>query len=192
MVYLNGRQQLILEYLRDAETVTIHELQARFDIPTATLYRDVRAIVDAGLAVKIRGGVTLRPPESKDVSANNCAHCGNPILARSAFPIQLSDQVQIFACCAHCGLLLLDQYPSARSALSADFLYGKMINVRQAAFVLESKVRLCCTPSVLCFGSQEEADDFQKGFGGRVASFKRAIVEVRELMSLDGNQSHHR
>jgi nitrous oxide reductase accessory protein NosL len=191
MYYLNERQQLTLDYLQENQTVTIRELQAHFDIPTATLYRDVRVLVDAGLAEKIRGGITLKSPGDSGMSPKICAHCGIHVMARNAFPIQLEDKKQICACCAHCGLVLLDQYPSAKSALAADFLYGNMINVRQATFVLESGVRLCCTPSVLCFGSLEEARKFHKGFGGRVASFEDALAEIRELMSLDGNHAHH-
>jgi hypothetical protein len=67
---------------------------------------------------------------------------------------------------------LLSELKTAASALAKDFLYGHMVNAGQAVYLLECDIQLCCVPTVLCFATSDDAQRFQKGFNGWLASFK--------------------
>jgi nitrous oxide reductase accessory protein NosL len=69
------------------------------------------------------------------------------------------------------------------TAMTSDFIYGTMLNVRQAWYVLHDEIGVCCTPSVLCFSKQEDAKRFVKGFGGNIVNFVDVQRIIREKMS---------
>lgn len=190
MVYLNQRQNQILDYLQEQKRLTISQIQQRFTIPTATVYRDVSHLVEAGLAYRVRGGLTLEKPQDRSASPQSCGHCGGAVKRRTAFTIQLPANQPLNACCPHCGFLLIDQHPDATSALTVDFLYGKQINVRQAIYLVASEVQLCCAPSVFAFASIEDAQRFQAGFGGDVLDYEHALEKTCRLMDLHGHHHH--
>jgi hypothetical protein len=183
MPTLNDRQQILYEWLQTQHSATIEEIEARLGISPATAYRDIRALVEAGLAQKTNRGLKLPAPVDPAPASAKCAFCGGMLNERSAFVFQLKDGSQRSACCPHCGLMALDQL-EVTTALASDFLYGRMINARQATFLLESAVSLCCEPSVLCFASQEQARRFQLGFGGLICSLDQAAVRLKEIMSI--------
>ena len=187
METLSDRQQQLYEWLQTNRSISIGAIKQRFGISVATAYRDTQVLVQAGLAVKTNGGVKLAPPaETSPDTPGKCAFCGGAISTRTIFMIQMQDGSQRSACCPHCGLMALG--PEVHSALASDFLYGRMVNVRQACFLLGSWVSLCCEPSVLCFANQEEAESFQLGFGGQVYSLEQAIARIKQLALL--GQSH--
>ncbi len=183
MPNLTDRQQTLFEWLQSQHTTTIEEIGERLGISVATAYRDARALVEAGLAKKTNRGIKLSPPVEPIQESGKCAFCGGMLNDRSVFLLHLKDGSQRSACCAHCGLLALDQI-EVTIALVSDFLYGRMVNVRQATFLLESKVNLCCEPSVLSFGSAEDARLFQIGFGGTIANLDQATARLKEMMSI--------
>ncbi len=51
-----------------------------------------------------------------------------------------------------------------------------MVSANQAVYVVGSDLNVCCVPSALSFGSQQEAEKFSKGFGGRVVNMKEALA----------------
>jgi hypothetical protein len=187
MSKLTDRQQLLLEWLQTQHSASISEIEAHFKISPATAYRDTRALVQAGAAVKSSNGVKLAPPSTVQVGTDQrddpCAFCGGAINERLAFIFQLLDGSQRKACCPHCGLMALGRMEVV-SAMASDFLYGHKINIRNAVFLLESSVNLCCSPSVLCFATEADAVHSQAGFGGYICSFERAVEQVEKIMAM--------
>ena len=59
--------------------------------------------------------------------------------------------------------------------MTMDFLYGHMISANQAIYLIDCDLKVCCVPTILTFGSQQEAERFQIGFGGKLASMDEAI-----------------
>lgn len=104
--------------------------------------------------------------------------CNAPVSARAVFVIQGNNNEQIHTCCAHCGLLHLDEQPA--SALAKDFLYGRMVDARRAAYLVEPDITLCCIPAVLCFATRDDANRFQQGFNGAIMTFEQALDFVCE------------
>ncbi len=183
MVTLTDRQNQLYELLQTRQRISTEEIKSHFAISSATASRDIHALVLAGMATKVSHGVKLNPPAEQPFHEMKCAYCGATLKERTIFMIQMQDGSQKNACCCHCGLMALDR-PGTESALASDFLYGRMVNARQAVYVLGSSVSLCCEPSVLCFSNEGEANLFQKGFGGKLCTMPEAITELQGLMRL--------
>jgi len=182
---LTNRQERILEWLQTHGTISVGEIGSQFGVSAATAYRDAQALVKSGLALKTSGGVKRLPPATGAVAEGKCFQCGAPVNGRAPFVIQLQDGSQRRACCPHCGLLALSN-PKVAMALASDYLFGRMVNVRQATFLFGSSVDLCCAPSVLCFASETDARRFQRGFGGRLYTLEQATAQLNALMALPG------
>ena len=198
MDYLNERQRIILSYLQEHKQVTIKVLQAQLEIPTATLYRDIHVLAETGTIQRMRGSLRLAPAaqlvgremEGVEGATGACVQCGKPVSGRTAFPVRLESGEQLSACCPHCGLHYIAQCKEVASALATDFLYGTMVNVRQAAYVLGSAARVCCSPSVISFVDLEDAHRFEMGFGGQTLDFDQAVAEVERHMALHTHHNH--
>jgi DeoR/GlpR family transcriptional regulator of sugar metabolism len=162
------RQEQILEWLQVQGFATVEALASQLGVSTMTIHRDLDRLAKTGLVQKVYGGVELAKP-SPQTQALTCALCHAEVPARTAFMAQTPSGERIPACCSHCGLLLADPLGSA---LARDFIYGRMVNVARAAYVVESRVHLCCIPSILCFTGLEDAESFQRGFGGQVMTFE--------------------
>lgn len=185
MYYLSERMGLILDYLRGRGSATVREVQKHLGISSATIYRDVAVLVNAGLVHRSHGRLTCQQPDHLVSSRAGCVMCGVGVEQRTAVSLRLDDGSQVAACCPHCGLMYISHEPRVISALATDYLYGKMHNVRQAAFVLQSQVQICCAPSLLCFANQEDASRFQTGFGGQVLTFEQAMQALQHMMFLN-------
>ncbi len=179
------RRRNILHWLQESQSLTIEELVSRLGVSVMTVHRDLDQLVKEGIARKTYGRVALvRPAQENPSAAPLCAMCHTPVSFRTAFTLHLENGKQIQACCPHCGLMLLSMTGQVASALTRDFLYHRMVNVMKAAYVVESRVHLCCVPSTLCFASLEDAQDFVLGFGGMVMDFEQATAYLTD-------QHHH-
>ncbi len=189
MVFSNNRQRAILELLAQQGTLQVRQVVEHFNVSIATAYRDLNQLVNTGQAIKIQGGIAPAPLKSVSGIQQGCSQCGHTVMKRMSFNLQLSDGEQLTACCPHCGLMLLGQYPDALTAMATDFLYSKKINVSQAVFLVNSDATVCCSPTVLCFVSQDDAERFRKGFGGETLGYEAARERIREMMSLHHDDS---
>jgi DNA-binding Lrp family transcriptional regulator len=178
------RQEQILQWLREDRLLRIDELSQRLDVSYMTIHRDLDALVEMELVEKVHGGVRLLDPYR--LTTDVCHLCQMPVQPRLRFVMTTPDGDSLRACCAHCGLLLLNTHAQFASALLRDFLHGKIINVLQAYFVVESRITTCCKPGVLAFADEIDAHDFQRGFGGEVMTY----TQVREHLVHGHHCSH--
>ena len=163
------RRGQILAWLKEDQVLRVDDLAARLDVSNMTVHRDLNALAEMGLVEKVHGGARL--PDPHLITTEACTMCGMPIKTRMQFVVTTEDNKTIRACCPHCGLLMVSARQDIATALLRDFIYGRIINVRQAYYVVESRISICCQPSVLAFASEADASDFQKGFGGQVLGF---------------------
>lgn len=161
------RQDLIMAWLQEKGSLSIEELCQQLGVSVMTVHRDLDSLVNEGLVEKVHGGVMLSKPHAK----NDCGMCGALIVPRANMVIHTLEGETLSACCPHCGLMMMHG-KTVKSALAADFIYCRMTNVLQAYFVLESRIVLCCTPSVLCFSQYEDALNFQTGFSGKIFNYE--------------------
>lgn len=175
------REKKILEFLQKQGSASIQELAEAFDVSNMTIHRDLNKMEQAGSIQKKHGGVMLA--EKSSASADHvCVMCKKPASERTVFIVQLESGEQKRACCAHCGLMIQSQSKDAWQSLTPDYLHGHMVSANQAIYVIGSELNICCVPSVLSFGSQKEAEKFQKGFGGNLFTMDEATAHLHGMM----------
>ncbi len=172
------RRDAILNWLTEYRVLSIDDLASRLNVSIMTVHRDLETLVSSGRVEKSYGKVRMRSEAPQASRGSLCAMCGTAPSDRTIFTIHQQSGGLLTACCAHCGMILLTKQSGNYSALTKDFLHGRMVNVLQAYFVVNSRIQACCIPSVLCFASVEDANAFQLGFGGEVWSFEETTSHL--------------
>lgn len=150
-----------------------------------TVHRDLNRLADTSQVVKTRGGVALPARVTPQASAPMaCAMCNRTVPERTAVIVQSQQRGLLSACCPHCGLALLEQSTAADQVLVTDFLFGQMVSANDAAYLAGSGVSTCCRPGILAFASHEDAERFQRGFGGEIMTLTQAQEYLRNKMSV--------
>jgi len=175
----SSRQAEIVSWLEEEQSLTIKQLVERFSVSSMTIHRDLARLQELGAVKKVHGGVVLVQAIENDVGKTAvCVMCKHKAPARTSFVVTWEGGEQATFCCPHCGLLALRRGKTAVSTLARDFLYGRMINVLQAHFLIGSDVQLCCIPGTICFATAVDAEKFQHGFGGELMNYTEAIVHL--------------
>jgi len=178
------RRDYILKKLRETGRVQVSELSKTLGVSRMTIHRDLDALAREGLLEKVFGGAVSTSTPKQEANVGSCAHCGRPVNIHTRVVLQTEQGEQIEACCPHCALLLLEARDDLVSGLAVDFIHGKMINLKTAAFLVNPDVVVCCTPPVLCFADVEEARRFQLGFHGELKNLDDAKKLTTQHMSL--------
>jgi DeoR family transcriptional regulator, copper-sensing transcriptional repressor len=179
MKQLSSRQQEILNLIKQKDDLSVEEIQKTIHISQATAYREIRELSQMGLAVKKIGGISRVKNSSLC-----CVQCKGETSARTIFIIEQNDGEKLSACCSHCGMMALAGNVHVRTAMTVDFIYGKMLNVSQAWYVLNSDVVLCCSPSIISFSGRDDAIRFSNGFGGEIMDFVNARKSINKMMAI--------
>ena len=178
-----SRQRKIIDLLELRGQLTIQELVAELDISPMTVHRDLNKLAAAGKVLKTHGGASLPPVEPSSVPAG-CAICKRTIPERTAVIVQTEQKGMHGACCPHCAMALLDRLPAIDLVLVTEFLYGQMVNASEAAYLIGSSVTYCCRPGILAFATWEDAEHFQRGFGGEILDLAQAQEAMRRKQSI--------
>lgn len=168
------REKKIVEILQKQGSASIQDLVEAFGVSNMTIHRELNKLAEAGVVQKKHGGVVLTS-QSPTENSSQCAMCGKTISDRTVFIVQLESGEKKRACCAHCGLMLQRHAKDVSQSLTVDYLRGHIISAGQAVYVLGSELAICCMPSVLTFGSRQDAEKFQRGFGGTIADIREAF-----------------
>ena len=181
----SARQRRILDLLGTRRSLTIQELMAELGVSAMTVHRDLNKLADGGQLVKTHGGAAAPPRANNNpLAAGTCAMCNRLAPERSAVILQSQQHGRLTACCPHCGLALFEHDTSAGLMLVTDFLYGHMVSANDASYLLGSDVSSCCTPGILAFVGRDDAERFQRGFGGEVMSFAQVRQCLRTRLSI--------
>jgi DeoR/GlpR family transcriptional regulator of sugar metabolism len=173
------REKKIIEILQKQGSASIQELVEACGVSSMTIHRELNKLAEAGIIQKKHGGVLLVDQSPAD-NINQCAMCNKPIFERTVFIVRLENGEQKRTCCAHCGLMMQNQSRNILQSLTADYLFGHMISANQAIYILGSDLTICCVPSVLSFGSRQNAEKFQRGFGGTTANIEEALQYLQK------------
>ncbi len=187
------RRNEILNWLEKADVLSLAEMVDYFGVSKMTIHRDLDWLEHRQALKRIHGGATrlkLAPTQQQKSSFESfvqikCLICNRPASQQLLYTITLKNGEQKVACCPHCGisahLMLGDQ---VATALTADFLSGRLHSALHSYFVMECIVAYCCKPSILTFDDEEMAQRFQKGFGGTIGRFNDAMEFLKKETSL--------
>lgn len=178
------RETKILEYLQKNGSASIQDLVDVLGVSNMTVHRDLNKLEAAGRVQKKHGGVVLANRVQPTAVAETCDMCGKPVSERTLFLVSLENGEQKRACCSHCGLMIQSRESKAWQSMAVDFLHGHMVSANQAYYLMGSEVSICCVPSILSFGSLQDAEKFQKGFGGKLVDMQEALQHLREMMHM--------
>ncbi len=183
----NDRKKKILEILEKKGEVTVKELSNFFSVSEMTIYRDVKVLEKQGLIKRKHGSILLNTSDNVDEKTiKTCPICEKPITRTHPYKIVINGKKTVEACCEHCGLMLHKKYENQEvTAMTYDFITERPVSVLDAYYVVGSSAVPCCSPSVISFISKDDAEKFQKGFGGKVMNFIQAYQEIIDRMSLN-------
>lgn len=187
------RQQKILDLLQARGSISIQELGGLFSVSDMTIHRDLDRLAAGGHLQKVRGGAVLpgaivSGPAAEAGDEDVCWACHGRINPRAQMVLHQTDGRQRRTCCPHCGLLSLARLgPQIDLALVTDFLHGRKVSAQTAVYVFDPDISICCTPTTLAFMRREEAEKFQRGFGGSVLDFAAATAALQTAMQLGGH-----
>ncbi len=192
----SDRQQRLLERLQVQGSVTVQELSVLFAVSDMTIHRDLDRLAQAGRLRKVRGGAVLpiEDGEAQSVAMNaadSCWACHGLINVRTQVTLHLLQGEQRRTCCPHCGLISLGRLgEQVELALVTDFLHGRKVSAQSAIYLVDPALVICCTPTVLSFLDLDEAQRFQRGFGGQVMELTTALTAVQTAMRLRKGHGH--
>lgn len=127
-----------------------------------------------------------------------CQVCLRAIHEGQEFTLTLKDGKSIAACCPRCGLHF-EQHHSAEvaSMRATDFVKGDTLPATEGVFVETTGISFCgertvergevgveqlqwdrCMPSLVAFRNREEAERFQRLYGGRLLSYQESVESV--------------
>lgn len=186
------RQKRINQMIQDKKSIKIADLSKELGVSEMTIHRDIKPLIEDGLVAKTFGGITLITAEVSEHLPETCVICSRIINEKMAFRLILANDKIEIACCAHCGLLRHHQLgKSVMQAICYDFLRQTTISAKTAWYVMDTTINMgCCQPQVLAFEWEKHANNFIKGFGGKVYSFNTATEEVIQKMNDDEHDCH--
>ncbi|MEN2767489.1 DeoR family transcriptional regulator [Ornithinibacillus xuwenensis] len=178
------RQQKILSWLKEEDTLRVSEISSRLEVSEMTIYRDIKPLIEANKVIKTSKGIAI-VTSSPSMSTNTCTYCFKNINSRHNIHLIMKDHRVEQTCCAHCGLLRYDDASEHVSQIICkDFLLDTTISAKTAYFLINANIDIqCCKPQVLSFESREVALQFQKGFGGDIHSFQDIIQVISQDMN---------
>ncbi len=181
-----SRKEKIIEILRERKEISVKELSKIFNVSEMTIYRDVRELEKEGEIRRKHGAVLLNEKEiSESLVVETCPICDKPITRAYPYRITVEYHKVIESCCEHCGFLLHSKYEDKKvSAITYDFITENPISALNAWYVVGSSAVPCCSPSAIPFASKEDAEKFQKGFGGEVMNFIDAYNAIVNNMNI--------
>jgi hypothetical protein len=177
-----------LEWLADQGALSIPQMVDRFGVSAMTIHRDLDMLAGQGDVRKVRGGVL--PGDHTGSRQRSLRHLRQA--GAGSHPVGINTRrwgsaampVVLIA-----GCYTLTQNPRPQSALATDFLYGRMVNVFQASYVIGSDVGVCCVPSALCFALRVDAERFSnQGLVGKSwisAEAKAAMSRMHHTVDRD-------
>jgi DNA-binding Lrp family transcriptional regulator len=172
------RQAQILQWLSTRSSIRLSELADRLHVSLMTVHRDTATLAEQGFLVKSHGAV--QQPQLMSRTVELCPLCKTPIVDRLRFSFTTRSGETQEACCGHCAFMLAKEPGELTTLLATDYLYGRVISADQAHYVVDSRIAVCCKPSVLPFLTADDAADFATGFGGDVMTFEAVLAQFAQ------------
>ena len=107
-----------------------------------------------------------------------CVQCGMDLhkYPHSVYTIQWKDGTVSKTCGVQCGLTQqLMKADAFQSSSATDLITNRAFPAAEGYYVFKSRVTTDMGPGFIAFKSRENAERFQKGFGGQVMDYQEAL-----------------
>ncbi len=114
-----------------------------------------------------------------------CIVCGMDVskYPHTRYVVTTTEGEEFSTCGVQCGLTLhLRLKKKFKSAMATDLLSNRSIDAQKAFYVYKSTVITDMAPGFIAFATKANAEKFQKGFGGQVATYQEAMEIWKEQM----------
>jgi nitrous oxide reductase accessory protein NosL len=121
----------------------------------------------------------------KQKAITRCAMCSTALAGheKTHFTIMTKDKKRLVACCGHCGMLMMHKLKDkAMRAVTPDFGTGQLIDAKNAFYVVDNDLVVCCYPSTISFAKRSDAEAFQKKHKGVIMTFAEGQSNMKKVM----------
>lgn len=129
--------------------------------------------------------IVLTSPILWSGEIKRCQVCGMDV---SKYPhtkyVVMTTEGEAFSTCGvQCGLTLhLRLKEKFKSATATDLLSNRSMDAQKAFYIYKSTVITDMGPGFIAFSTREKAENFAKGFGGRVVTYQEALEIWKDQM----------
>ena len=114
-----------------------------------------------------------------------CSVCGMDVskYTHVKYVVTATDGKTYTTCGVQCGLTLQIRLSDKfKSALATDLVTHREVEASKAFYVYKSSAITDMAPGFIAFSMKERAENFAKGFGGKVITYKEALGIWKEKM----------
>jgi nitrous oxide reductase accessory protein NosL len=107
-----------------------------------------------------------------------CNVCGMDVskYPHTKYVVKTTDGKEFITCGAQCGLTLhLRLKEKFKSATATDLLSNRSFDAQKGFYVYKGTVITDMAPGFIAFSTNEKAEKFAKGFGGKVVTYQEAL-----------------
>jgi len=117
--------------------------------------------------------------------SQGCSVCGMNLskFTHVKYVVTLIDGKTQTTCGVQCGLTLQIRLGDKfKSAVATDLITHREVEASRAFYVYKSSVITDMAPGFIAFSTKEKAENFAKGFGGKVVTYQEALGIWKEQM----------
>ena len=115
-----------------------------------------------------------------------CSICGMDVsrYVHVKYVVTTTDGKTFTTCGVQCGFTLQIRLGNKfKSAMATDLITYREVEASRAFYVYKSSVITDMAPGFIAFSTKERAENFAKGFGGRVVTYEEAIALWKKQMN---------
>jgi DeoR family transcriptional regulator, copper-sensing transcriptional repressor len=107
-----------------------------------------------------------------------CSICGMDVskYVHVRYVVTTTDGKTHITCGVQCGLTLQIRLGDKfKSAVATDLITHREVEAKKASYVYKSSAITDMAPGFIAFSTREKAENFAKGFGGKVVTYQEAL-----------------
>ncbi len=182
------QKEKVLELVKSGKADNVAEISGILNISKMSVYRYVRALIrdnDISKTFNKLYPYAHNVPDIKHTdSYPKCGVCLKHIAdERLTITVIWKNGKKFEFCCTHCAIMgilhLIGDLDSVSSIMGRDFIYGNPLDLRNAFLLFKTDIIPCCSPPILVFAKLDDAERFQKGFGGAIKTFEDIMSHMK-------------